>query len=100
MSTAETIAIEMQAIVKDAASPFIAGDTVGRQIDRAARVLGITAGQAKRFWYLEVKQVLAVEADRLRSWHTEWKSRQAAQLDHQFYILKARMAEMESWKNV
>ncbi|WP_215754229.1 hypothetical protein [Acetobacter sp. P5B1] len=95
MSGAETVALEMQAIIRDAASPFEAGDTVGRQIDRAARRLGIPVGKCKRIWYGEYKTVLAWEADQLRAWHEDWQSQQVRKMDHQLAILKAKMENRE-----
>lgn len=100
MHSAETISFEMQAIVQSAASPFQPGDTIGRQIERAARVLGITAGQCKRFWYREHKAILAVEADRLRAWQAQWQETRIQRMDHEITLMRARQAKMEAWKNV
>ncbi|KXU99256.1 hypothetical protein AD929_15805 [Gluconobacter potus] len=100
MPSAETISSEMQMIVQTAASPFMPGDTVGRQIERAARVLGITAGQCKRFWYREHRAILAVEADRLRHWHALWQDKRIQQMDHEITLMKAQRGKLEAWKNV
>jgi len=100
MPNAETISAEMQMIVQAAATPFQAGDTIGRQIDRAARALGITAGQCKRFWYREHKAILAIEADRLRAWYANWQDIRIQRMDHEISLMKARKGKMEAWKNV
>jgi len=100
MTTADAIADEMQMIVRDAASPFSAGDTIGRQIERAARILGMTPGKCKRLWYREDRAILAWEADRLRAWHAAWKNKQVERLDHELNLMKARRAKMEAWNNV
>jgi len=93
MTCADMIADEMQSIVKAAAHPFVAGDTIGRQIARAARVLGLKPGQCKRLWYREDRAILAWEADRLRAWHAAWQERQISRLDAELETLKATIAE-------
>ncbi|WP_194285592.1 hypothetical protein [Komagataeibacter medellinensis] len=93
--SAESVAIEMQSIVRDAAKPLLPGDTIGRQIERAARVLGMATGKCKRLWYREDKAILAHEADGLRAWHAQWQERQIRRLDHELNLLKACKAKWD-----
>ncbi|MBO1361892.1 hypothetical protein J2D73_19095 [Acetobacter sacchari] len=93
MSYAIPVDVEMQTIVQTAAEPVRAGETIGAQISRAARVLGISPGRCKRFWYREVKAILAEDADTLRNWHRGWQLRQIATLDQKLLNLKAELGK-------
>jgi hypothetical protein len=64
---------EMQAIVRFAAEPTRAGELVKAQINRAARILGLTPRRAETFWYGRPGRVLAEEADAMRAWREHAK---------------------------
>jgi hypothetical protein len=61
------LTVEMQAITRHAAEPWLPGDSVKAAIGRAARALGIGYRRARSFWYGESVAVRAIEADRLRA---------------------------------
>ncbi len=63
-----TTVSELQEILREAANPPRAGELVKAQINRAARVLGLTPRRAETFWYGRPTRILAEEADRLRAW--------------------------------
>ena len=46
---------EMKALVRRAAEPARPGESVKAEISRAARVLGLSYGRAKRYWYGEIQ---------------------------------------------
>jgi hypothetical protein len=59
---------EFSAIVREAAEPREAGDSVKAAIGRAARRLGLSHGRARGLWYGDARvAVRADEADRLRA---------------------------------
>lgn len=62
-----SIADEMAAIVRQAAAPVQPGESVGALVNRAARRLGLGPRRARAYWYGEVRNVPAEEADRLRA---------------------------------
>lgn len=66
VSSASTVLSEMQGIVRSAAEPGTAGESVKVAINRAARTLGLGYSRARSYWYGEVKAVPAHEADALR----------------------------------
>lgn len=75
-----SIALEAQRIVRDAASPIPAGETVKGQLRRAARALGYSAGdwRMRSAWYGEASTWSAAAFEQLRDRHRLWRRRQAA----------------------
>jgi hypothetical protein len=57
--TAEAVNELLLQVVRRAAEPVSAGDSVGQQIDRAARRLRVPRGFVKRLWYRESGTVAA-----------------------------------------
>lgn len=58
---------EMRELVRRAAEPARAGESVKAAISRAARFLGLTYGRCKRYWYGEIEVPPAHEVDSARS---------------------------------
>ena len=58
---------EMRELVRRAAEPARAGESVKAAISRAARYLGLTYGRCKRYWYGEIEVPPAHEVDSIRS---------------------------------
>ncbi len=57
---------EMRELVRRAAEPARAGESVKAAISRAARFLGLTYGRCKRYWYGEIEVPPAHEVDSIR----------------------------------
>ena len=90
MSSSISIVIEMRTIVREAAEPVHAGESVKAQLRRAARELGLTPRRAETLWYSHPARVLAEEADRLRDWRRgrlararAWHAAEMARLDRE-----------------
>lgn len=58
---------EMRELVRRAAEPARAGESVKAAISRAARVLGLSYGRCKRYWYGEIEVPPAHEVDSART---------------------------------
>ena len=58
---------EMRNLVREAAEPARAGESVKAAIGRAARVLGLGHGRIKRYWYGEIQVPPAHEVDAVRA---------------------------------
>lgn len=58
---------EMKTLVRRAAEPARPGESVKAAIGRAARVLGLTHGRTKRYWYGEIQVPPAHEVDVIRA---------------------------------
>lgn len=82
-SMSSSIAIEAQRIVKDAASPIPAGETIKGQLRRAARALGYQDGdwRVRAAWYGEASTWSAASFEQLRARYGLWRERQAARAD-------------------
>lgn len=89
---AATIASEMQGIIRTAAEPWIAGDSIKAAIDRAARRTGLNFRRVRTLWYCQTTAIAAVEADTLRAWHRNWLAKEHSRLT-------ARLAELETTWN-
>lgn len=72
MHSQATIPNEMQMIIRRAAEPWQAGDSVKAGIDRAARRTGLAFRRARTLWYGQTETILAAEADMLRAWYRHW----------------------------
>lgn len=57
---------EMRELVRRAAEPARAGESVKAAISRSARFLGLTYGRCKRYWYGEIEVPPAHEVDSAR----------------------------------
>jgi len=91
MSDTLTIAVEMQAITRRAAEPWLPGDSVKAAIGRASRALGIGHRRARSFWYGEAAAVRAVEADRMRAAELLLLAQRERRLEHELAAIKARL---------
>ena len=91
MSDTLTVALEMQAITRRAAEPWLPGDSVKAAIGRASRALGIGHRRARSFWYGEAAAVRAVEADRMRAAEALLLTKRRQQLEHELAAIKARL---------
>lgn len=60
-------AVEMQRLVRLAASPSEPGERVPHAIARAARRLGFTRGRTESFWYGKVRSVDPEELEKARA---------------------------------
>lgn len=58
---------EMKMLVRRAAEPARAGESVKAAINRAARTLGLSHGRVKRYWYGEIQVPPAHEVDAIRT---------------------------------
>lgn len=58
---------EMRELVRRAAEPARAGESVKAAISRAARFLGLSYGRCKRYWYSEIEVPPAHEVDSIRT---------------------------------
>lgn len=85
------IAIEAQRIVKDAARPIPAGETIKGQLRRAARALGYGDGswRIRTAWYGEAASWSAAAFEELRFRHRLWSERNAARAEAQDQKLAA-----------
>lgn len=63
----EQLREEMRKLVRQAAEPARAGESVKAAIGRAARVLGLGHGRVKRYWYGEIQVPPAHEVDAVRA---------------------------------
>ncbi len=63
----EQLREEMRSLVRQAAEPARAGESVKAAIGRAARVLGLGHGRVKRYWYGEIQVPPAHEVDAARA---------------------------------
>lgn len=57
----------MKTLVRRAAEPARSGDSVKAEISRAARILGLSYGRVKRYWYGEIQVPPAHEVDAIRA---------------------------------
>ena len=75
-----TIAYEAQRIVREAAEPVPAGETIKGQLRRACRALGYPDGdwRIKSAWYGEADPWSAKAFEELRARYSAWKARQEA----------------------
>ena len=96
------ILIEMRTIVREAAEPVHAGESVKAQLRRAARELGLTPRRAETLWYSHPARVLAEEADRLRDWRRgrlararAWHAAEMARLDREARRLATLLGQGE-----
>lgn len=89
MISAAAISHEMQTIIRTAAEPWAAGDSIKAAIDRAARRTGLNFRRVRTLWYCQTTAIAAVEADTLRAWHRGWLAKEHARLT-------ARLAELET----
>jgi hypothetical protein len=67
LSTPEQLREEMKRLVRRAAEPARAGESVKVEVGRAARVLGLSYGRVKRYWYGEIQVPPAHEVDAIRA---------------------------------
>lgn len=88
--------LEAHYIVRTAAEPWTAGDSVKAGINRAARALSLSYRRARTFWYLSPGAVRADEMDHLRSRARELLAQRMRRLDAEREIIAARLAELES----
>ena len=66
--SAEQIVDQMAELMREAAGPPRAADEkVDQAIGRAARILKIDHGRAKKFWYREISRAPAFEVDTVRA---------------------------------
>lgn len=63
----EQLRDEMRSLVRQAAEPARPGESVKAAIGRAARLLGLSHGRVKRYWYGEILVPPAHEVDAARS---------------------------------
>lgn len=63
----EQLRDEMRNLVRQAAEPARPGESVKAAIGRAARVLGLSHGRVKRYWYGEIQVPPAHEVDAARA---------------------------------
>jgi hypothetical protein len=94
--TAEAISTEMTQIVREAAGPRAQDDTIERQIDRASRYLGLPFRRARAYWYGEVRNIPAHEAEQLRFKQRQILRARIAQLNTEHEILALKLSRMES----
>lgn len=59
--THEKLQADMARMLRVAAEPVSVGETVEQQIARAGRRIGIAFVRARKYWYGDVKRVLALE---------------------------------------
>lgn len=83
------IAAEIQGIVRAAAEPGCAGETVGAAILRASRRLELGFSRTRAYWYGLVRTVPAEEADRLRA-------EAAALLDERLARLRLEQIQLQA----
>lgn len=90
------IACEAQRIVKDAASPIPAGETIQMQLRRAARALGYRDGdwRIRAAWYGEASTWSAASFEQLRDRHRLWRQRQAARSQSEKIKLAALLSAL------
>jgi hypothetical protein len=67
LPTPQQLRDEMKSLVRRAAEPARSGESTKTEIARAARVLGLTYGRAKRYWYGEIQVPPAHEVDAARA---------------------------------
>jgi hypothetical protein len=91
---ANSIPLEMQSITRRAAEPYVPGDSIKAQINRAARSLGLNYRRARTFWYAATEAVRAEEADALRQWHRQWVATRIARLETELQQLGAEWQKM------
>ena len=93
--TAEAIAMEMSAIVREAAEPSVPGESIKSAVRRAAFRLGLTYRRVRSYWYTEVRTVPAHEADRLRKARRQMMRDRAARLNAELETLQLRLRDLE-----
>lgn len=93
-----TIAVEAQEIVRAAAMPIPAGETIKGQLRRAARALGYRDGdwRIKAAWYSEAGSWSAEAFEELRVRHREWREKQTRLADLEQKTLAATLAAFAS----
>ncbi len=67
LPTPQQLREEMKILVRRAAEPARSGESVKAEISRAARVLGLSHGRVKRYWYGEIQVPPAHEVDAVRA---------------------------------
>lgn len=92
----EAITREMSAIVREAAEPGYAGESVKAAIRRAAFRLALSYRRAKSYWYGDVKLVPAHEADRLRKAKRQILRDRASRLNSELEILQLRLQHLDN----
>lgn len=93
--SADPVAFEMQRIVRETIEPPRAGESVKEQINRAARVLDLSAKRAESFWYGRGR-VLAFEADRLRQAYQANRAARRLRLLRELEQLDAEAARLDA----
>lgn len=66
MRTAESVQQEISGLLRQLASPVVAGESVKTCIRRASMRSGLPYGQVKRAWYREWREIPAHIADTIR----------------------------------
>lgn len=79
-SMSTIVATEAQRMVRDAARPIPAGESIKGQLRRAARALGYRDGdwRVRAAWYGEADSWSASAFEELRRRHAAWRERNAA----------------------
>ena len=95
VASPEAIAMEMTAIVREAAEPSVLGEHIAAAIDRAARRLGLSYRRAKAYWYQETRLVPAHEADKLRRARRQMMRDRAARLNAELATLQLRLSALD-----
>lgn len=86
----EQLREEMRNLVRQAAEPARAGESVKAAIGRAARLLGLSHGRVKRYWYGEILVLPAHEVDAVRNALSGRRSpgpAQSAGIVSQFHVI-------------
>lgn len=89
-----SIAIEAQRMVREAAEPVPAGETIKGQLRRAARALRYADGdwRIRAAWYGEAQSWSAAAFEELRARYGSWRERQEAKAQAERLTLAARYA--------
>ncbi|EHM01403.1 hypothetical protein HMPREF9946_02142 [Acetobacteraceae bacterium AT-5844] len=85
-----TVPEEIQQIVRQAAEPSQAGESVKAAIGRAARSLGLSYSRARAHWYGLARMVPAEEADALRRARIQLIRERAARLRAELLALEIK----------
>jgi hypothetical protein len=89
------VALEMLAIVREAAEPSQPGESVKAAIGRAARRLGLSFARVHGIWYGRARQITAEEADTLRRRRAELARARLSYLQAQIDAQQALITAME-----
>lgn len=95
MSSPEAIAMEMQAIVREAAEPSVLGEHIATAIRRASVRLGLNYRRAKALWYQEIRIVPAHEADVLRKARRRIVRLRADRLNAELEVIQLKLRHLE-----